>query len=106
MAALLRELQEDEWPAYFRGMQPLWGGGLAEEPFVAYQRRLLRSPEAAGRYRVLGWIDEGRVVSAFKAYELAGATAAGALKVLGIGAASLRVNCGGAGSPRRCWRLR
>src|SRR5438128_2047720 len=94
MEPALRELTLDEWPAYFRGMAALWGGGLAEEPFVGYQRRLARSPEASGRYRLLGWIDDGgrgRLLSAFKAYELGGAGdgaggAAGLLRVLGIGA--------------------
>ena len=45
----LRDLSEDERAAYFRGVQPLWGGGLPEEQFVAYQRRLANSTEAEGR---------------------------------------------------------
>ena len=87
--AELRELTAEEWPGYFRGLQPLWGGGLAEEPFVAYQRRLVRSPEAAGRYRVLGLLAAGELLSAFKAYELqstAGLPSGRPLRVLGIGA--------------------
>jgi GNAT superfamily N-acetyltransferase len=92
MEPALRELTADEWPGYFRGMASLWGGGLAEEPFVAYQRRLARSPEASGRYRLLGWLDDGGrgpLLSAFKAYDLAGGTGGAkgpALRVLGVGA--------------------
>ncbi len=82
---VLRELVADEWPGYFRGLQPLWGGGLAEEPFIAYQRRLLRSAEAALRYRVLGLFDGAELLSAFKAYELNGAPAR-RQRVLGVGA--------------------
>ena len=91
MEPVLRDLSVEEWPSYFRGMASLWGGGLAEEPFITYQRRLAWSAEAAGRYRLLGLCDDGgkgRVLSAFKAYELAGTTGgtATALRVLGIGA--------------------
>src|SRR5262245_34300967 len=83
---VLRELVPEEWPAYFRGMQALWGGGLMEEAFVAYQRRLARSPEAEGRYRLLGWLDGGSLLSAFKAYDLRGSDGPAARRVLGIGA--------------------
>lgn len=94
MQPALRDLVVEEWPSYFRGMASLWGGGLAEEPFIGYQRRLARSPEATGRYRLLGLVDEGGggVLSAFKAYALRGSTERGApagrseLRVLGIGA--------------------
>ena len=55
----LRELTADERASYFRAMQPLWGGGLAEEAFVAFQRRLAASPEATGRYRMFGLFPRG-----------------------------------------------
>lgn len=86
MVPALRELTPGDWPAYFRGMQPLWGGGLAEEPFVAYQRRLMRSPEAAGRCRLVGLVEGGQLLSAFKAYELHGPCDGAPLRFLGIGA--------------------
>src|SRR3954471_4732660 len=89
MEPVLRDLSVEEWPGYFRGMASLWGGGLAEEPFISYQRRLAWSAEAAGRYRLLGLCDDGgkgRVLSAFKSYELRGTIAGAQLRVLGIGA--------------------
>ena len=83
----LRDLSEDERAAYFRGVQPLWGGGLPEEQFVAYQRRLARSAEAEGRYRVLGLFgDDGALLSAMKGYLLEGAQLGRPVRVLGIGA--------------------
>src|SRR5438128_7126934 len=89
MDPAVRELSPDEWPGYFRGMAGLWGGGLAEEPFVGYQRRLARSAEATGRYRLLGFVDGGgKLLSGFKAYDLRGNGESGApqLRILGIGA--------------------
>jgi predicted N-acetyltransferase YhbS len=84
---LLRDLTEDERAAYFRGVQPIWGGGLDEARFVAFQRRLADSLEAADRYRLLGWFEaEGSFVSAMKAYDLEGTCAGRALRLLGIGA--------------------
>src|ERR1700730_17916489 len=84
----LRELTADERASYFRAMQPLWGGGLAEEAFVAFQRRLAASPEARGRYRMFGLFPRGGgdLLSGVKAYELAGAFEGAPLRILGIGA--------------------
>src|SRR4030088_1968707 len=69
-------------------MQGLWGGGLAEEAFVAFQRRLASSPEAAGRYRMFGLFPRGGadLLSGVKAYDLAGAFEGAPLRILGIGA--------------------
>jgi GNAT superfamily N-acetyltransferase len=84
----LRELTADERASYFRAMQGLWGGGLAEEAFVAFQRRLASSPEAAGRYRMFGLFPRGGgvLLSGVKAYDLAGAFEGAPLRILGIGA--------------------
>jgi GNAT superfamily N-acetyltransferase len=84
----LRELTADERASYFRAMQALWGGGLAEEAFVAFQRRLASSAEAAGRYRMFGLFPRGGgvLLSGVKAYDLAGAFEGTPLRVLGIGA--------------------
>src|SRR5207237_6092140 len=71
-AAMLRDLGEPEREAYFRGVQPIWGGGLNPDRFVAFQQRLADSPEAGHRYRLLGLFDGGRLLSAMKAYELHG----------------------------------
>jgi hypothetical protein len=85
--ALLRDLTEDERAAYFRGVQPIWGGGLDEASFVAFQRRLADSVEAADRYRLLGWFEAKEpFVSAMKAYDLEGTCAGRPLRLLGIGA--------------------
>jgi hypothetical protein len=87
---LLRDLTEEERARYFRGVLPLWGGGLPEDQFVTYQRRLANSDEAEGRYRLLGLFDggpgAGTLLSALKVYLLAGQQAAGPARVLGIGA--------------------
>ena len=83
---MLRDLNGEDRGAYFRGVQPIWGGGLAPERFVDFQRRLADSPEAAGRYRLLGLFDGQRLLSAMKAYELGGGFASAPLRVLGIGA--------------------
>jgi GNAT superfamily N-acetyltransferase len=86
-APRLRDLTEDERARYFRGVQPLWGGGLPEEQFVTYQLRLANAPESAGRYRALGLVDErGVLLSAMKAYLLGGELLRRPLRVLGIGA--------------------
>ena len=82
----LRELTSEERADYFRGIQPIWGGGLDEERVQLFQRRLADSPEAQGRYRLLGWFRRGRLVSAMKAYQLGGACAGRPLRILGIGA--------------------
>lgn len=82
----LRDLSAEERAAYFRGIQPIWGGGLEEGRFQLFQRRLADSPEAAGRYRLLGWFEKGRLVSAMKAYDLRGASEGRELRLLGIGA--------------------
>ena len=83
----LRDLSEDQRALYFRGLQPLWGGGLPEEQFVSYQRRLASSTEAEGRYRVLGLCGEdGALLSAMKGYLLEGAIQGRVLRVLGVGA--------------------
>ena len=82
----LRDLSAEERMAYFRGIQPIWGGGLEEGRFQLFQRRLADSPEAGERYRLLGWFEKGRLVSAMKAYDLRGGCAGRDLRLLGIGA--------------------
>lgn len=84
--AQLRDLSGDERAAYFRGIQPIWGGGLDEGRFQLFQRRLADAPEAADRYRLLGWFEDGKLRSAMKAYDLQGSCARRQLRVLGIGA--------------------
>jgi GNAT superfamily N-acetyltransferase len=84
--AQLRDLSGDERSAYFRGIQPIWGGGLDEGRFQLFQRRLADSPEASDRYRLLGWFENGKLRSAMKAYDLRGSCARRALRVLGVGA--------------------
>lgn len=84
--APLRDLTSDERAAYFRGIQPIWGGGLDEGRFQLFQSRLADAPESAGRYRLLGWFEGTRLVSGMKAYELGGACAGRPLRLLGIGA--------------------
>jgi hypothetical protein len=86
MADELRELSDADCDAYFRGVQPIWGGGLSEERFVAFQRRLLDAREAAERYRLVGLFEGKRMLSAMKAYDLRGSCAAKGLRFLGIGA--------------------
>ena len=83
---MLRELTGDERADYFRGIQPIWGGGLDEGRFQLFQRRLADSPEAHDRYRLLGWFERGQLVSAMKAYRLSGGYAGRPLALLGIGA--------------------
>jgi hypothetical protein len=83
---VLRDLTDEERAAYFRGIQPIWGGGLEEPRFIAFQRRLADSPEARDRYRLLGWFPSGAMVSAMKAYDLRGSCAGRPLRLLGIGA--------------------
>ena len=84
----LRELTIEEGAGYFRGVQGIWGGGLAEDKFVAFQRRLAASPEASGRYRMLGLFDrgDGALLSAMKTYQLEGGFTGAPLRILGIGA--------------------
>ena len=84
--AELRDLSDEDRSAYFRGIQPIWGGGLDEARFVLFQRRLADSSDARGRYRLLGWYEEGALTSALKAYDLRGSCAGKALPLLGIGA--------------------
>ncbi|MBS2026243.1 MAG: GNAT family N-acetyltransferase [Deltaproteobacteria bacterium] len=85
---LLRELSGDERASYFSGMVSLWGGGLPEDKFVAWQRRLADSSESAGRYRLLGLFDQdaGELLSALKAYTFEGSVEGEPVRVLGIGA--------------------
>ena len=83
---MLRELADPEREAYFRGVQPIWGGGLNPDRFVAFQRRLADSAEAGRRYRLLGLFDGQHLVSAMKAYDLHGSYAGSPLRLLGIGA--------------------
>jgi GNAT superfamily N-acetyltransferase len=83
---MLRELADPERESYFRGVQPIWGGGLNPERFIAFQRRLADSPEAGRRYRLLGLFDAEHLLSAMKAYELHGTYAGTELRLLGIGA--------------------
>lgn len=82
----LRDLTAEERVAYFEGVQPIWGGGLDLERFVAFQRRLADSAEAAGRYRLLGLFEGGSFLSAMKAYQLQGGAGGRELSILGIGA--------------------
>jgi GNAT superfamily N-acetyltransferase len=83
---VLRELTAEERGDYFRGIQPIWGGGLDEGRFQLFQRRLADSPEGRERYRLLGWFEDGALVSAMKSYRLNGSCAGRALQLLGIGA--------------------
>ena len=83
---MLRELTGEERATYLRGIHPIWGGLLDETRFLAFQRRLADAPEAADRYRMLGWFEGGKMLSALKIYELQGASAGRPLKVIGIGA--------------------
>jgi predicted N-acetyltransferase YhbS len=82
----LRDLSGPERDAYFRGVQPIWGGGLSEESFVAFQRRLADAREAGERHRLIGLFDGGRLLAAMKAYDLGGSCAGRPLNILGIGA--------------------
>ena len=63
---MLRDLTGEERAVYFRGIQPIWGGGLAQERFQLFQRRLADAPEAKDRYRLLGWFVQG--LSEFSLY--------------------------------------
>lgn len=83
---MLRQLSGDERTAYLRGIHPIWGGLLDEARFLAFQRRLAEALEARGRYRMLGWFDGSRLLSAFKQYDLQGMIGGRALRVVGIGA--------------------
>src|SRR5581483_4223321 len=86
VAPMLRDLTGEERAAYFRGIQPIWGGGLSHERFQAFQRRLADAPEGKDRYRLLGWFSGGALTSAMKAYDLAAEFAGRPLRVLGVGA--------------------
>jgi GNAT superfamily N-acetyltransferase len=83
---MLRELSGDERSAYLRGIHPIWGGLLDEERFLTFQRRLADAPEAQRRYRLVGWFEKEKLVSAMKLYFLRGGVAGRQLNVLGIGA--------------------
>jgi GNAT superfamily N-acetyltransferase len=83
---MLRELTGEERSAYLRGIHPIWGGLLDETRFLAFQRRLADSAEARGRYRIVGWFEGERLLSALKIYELQGSSVGKALRVVGIGA--------------------
>jgi len=83
---VLRDLTGEERAAYFRGIQPIWGGGLSEDRFQLFQRRLADAPEARERYRLLGWFVKGTLTAAMKAYDLRATCAARPLRVLGVGA--------------------
>lgn len=83
---MLRDLTDREREEYFRGVQPIWGGGLNPDRFVAFQRRLADSREAGQRYRLFGLFDGDRLLSAMKAYDLRGSYAGEPLRVFGIGA--------------------
>lgn len=82
----LRDLTAEERVAYFQGVQPIWGGGLDQARFVAFQQKLADSPEARDRYRLLGLFEGGSFLSAMKAYQLQGRSAGEPLRLLGIGA--------------------
>src|SRR5438874_2346806 len=83
---MLRELTGEERAAYFRGIQPIWGGGLSEDRFQLFQRRLADAPESRDRYRLLGWFANGRLTSVMKTYDLRATCAGRPLRVLGVGA--------------------
>ena len=83
---MLRDLTDREREEYFRGVQPIWGGGLNPDRFVAFQRRLADSQEAGQRYRLFGLFDGDRLLSAMKAYDLRGSHAGEPLHIFGIGA--------------------
>jgi hypothetical protein len=83
---VLRELTATERDAYFAGVHPIWGGGLAIDRFVTFQRRLADSGEALERSRLLGLFDGSRMLSAMKAYDLRGTCQGTPLRILGIGA--------------------
>lgn len=83
---MLRQLIGDERTAYLRGIHPIWGGLLDETRFLAFQRRLADAPEARGRYRMLGWFEGTRLLSAFKQYDLQGMVGKKPLRIVGIGA--------------------
>ncbi len=83
---VLRDLKDEERGAYFRGIHPIWGGGLDEARFQLFQRRLADAPEAVDRYRLLGWFEDGRLLSAMKAYDLTGSCAQRELRLFGVGA--------------------
>jgi GNAT superfamily N-acetyltransferase len=83
---MLRDLTGEERAAYFRGIQPIWGGGLPQERFQLFQRRLADAPEAKDRYRLLGWFVQGALAAAMKAYDLRAHCAGRPLRILGVGA--------------------
>jgi len=83
---VLRDLTDREREEYFRGVQPIWGGGLNPDRFVAFQRRLADSREAGDRYRLFGLFEGDRLLSAMKAYDLGGTCAGRPLRIFGIGA--------------------
>jgi GNAT superfamily N-acetyltransferase len=83
---MLRQLSGDERAEYLRGIHPIWGGLLDEARFLAFQRRLAEAREARGRYRMLGWFDGDRLLSAFKEYDLQGMLGLRPLRIVGIGA--------------------
>src|SRR6266481_3016312 len=83
---MLRDLTGEERAAYFRGIQPIWGGGLSEDRFQAFQRRLADAPEAKDRYRLLGWFVDGTLTAAMKSYDLQGTCAGRPLRLFGVGA--------------------
>jgi GNAT superfamily N-acetyltransferase len=83
---MLRELTGEDRSAYLRGIHPIWGGLLDEARFLAFQRRLADAPEARSRYRILGWFEGDRLLSALKTYELYGASGGRPLRLVGIGA--------------------
>jgi hypothetical protein len=88
MAAMeeLRDLSGAERDTYFRGVHPIWGGGLSEDRFVAFQRRLADAGEAGDRHRLIGLFEGSRLLAAMKAYDLRGSCASKQLRILGIGA--------------------
>ena len=83
---MLRELTGEERAAYFRGIQPIWGGGLSEDRFQLFQRHLADAPEARERYRLLGWFVQDSMAAGMKAYDLRGACGGRPLRLLGVGA--------------------
>src|SRR4051812_20780447 len=99
----LRDLSGPERDAYFRGVQPIWGGGLSEDRFVAFQRRLADAREAGERHRLIGLFEGARLLAAMKAYDLRGSCAGRPLNILGIGAVFTPPPCAPAGTRAACW---
>jgi GNAT superfamily N-acetyltransferase len=82
-----RDLSPEEQARYFGAVLPVWGGGLDGARYVLYQQRLLRSPEAEGRYRLVGRFGpDGVLLSGLKTYRVLGQLGPRRLQLVAIGA--------------------